>query len=69
MENSFWMVFVEGGYGPSFKHTTYESALTESMRLTEKLNKPAYVLQSVSKVQQEKFKITKMEPFADELPF
>jgi len=49
----FYMVFVEGSiYPPTLQHLTYEDAFTESQRLSKKENKRAYVMLSVSQVEQ-----------------
>jgi hypothetical protein len=49
----FYMVVVEGGlYPPKLKHETYEDAFEEMLRLSKKENKKAYVLISVTQVEQ-----------------
>lgn len=49
----FYMVVVEDGfYPPKLKHEKYEDAFQEMLRLSKKENKTAYVLISVTQVQQ-----------------
>lgn len=52
-EISFYMVVVENGvYPPKIKHETYEEALQECIRISKKENKKAFVLKSISQVEQ-----------------
>ena len=70
MEEQFFMIYVEGESSPTYKHTTYSSAITEAKRLTEQLNKPAFILTAVCKVEKVKFNITELKPInEDTLPF
>lgn len=49
----FYMVVVENGvYSPNMKHDKYEDAFQEMLRLSKKENKKAYVLISVTQVEQ-----------------
>ena len=49
----FYMVFVEDSvYPPKLKHEKYEDAFQEMLRLSKKENKKAYVLSSVTQVEQ-----------------
>lgn len=49
----FYMVVVEDGvYPPKQKHENYEDAFHEMLRLSKKENKKAYVLISVTQVEQ-----------------
>ena len=49
----FYMVVVEDGvYPPKLKHENYEDAFQEMLRLSKKENKKAYVLISVTQVEQ-----------------
>jgi hypothetical protein len=49
----FYMVVVEGStHPPQTKHEKYEDAFLEMLRLSNKENKKAYVLQSVTQVEQ-----------------
>lgn len=52
-EQKFYMVWLEDSiYPPKQKHEIYEKAFEESLRLSKKENKTAYVLMSVTKVEQ-----------------
>lgn len=44
MNTKFFMVFVEGGDNPVFKHLSYISAWEEAKRLAKKTKKSTYVL-------------------------
>jgi hypothetical protein len=49
----FYMVVVEGGiYPPNIKHENYDDAFEEMLRLSKKENKKAFVLVSVTEVEQ-----------------
>ena len=49
----FYMVVVEEGIcPPKYKHLNYKDAFDECLRLSQKLNKKAYVLLSVTEVEQ-----------------
>ena len=49
----FYMVVVEDGiYPPKLKHERYEDAFKEMLRLSKKENKKAYVLISLTQVEQ-----------------
>lgn len=51
--NPFYMVIVEDGvYPPKLKHEKYDDAFQEMLRLSKKENKKAYVLISVTQVEQ-----------------
>ena len=51
-EQKVYMVWVEDSiYPPKQKHDNYESAFEESLRLSKKENKTAYVLIAVTKVE------------------
>ena len=43
-EMGFYMVFMEGGNTPAYKHTEKESAIKEAKRLAEKHRKKTYLL-------------------------
>lgn len=58
----FYMVVVEGSiYPPTVKHETFDEAFHESLRLSKKENRIAYVLKSITKVQQIPY-VTKLKP-------
>ncbi|HEY5590647.1 MAG TPA: hypothetical protein VIK55_06475 [Paludibacter sp.] len=66
--SEFYMVFVEGEHTPTFKHSLYDSALTEAKRLTEKTSKTSYVLGTIVSVKlPEKFIIDDVN--VSQLPF
>ena len=49
----FYMVFVEDSpYPPKLKHQTYDDAFSEMLRLSKKENKKAYILVSITQVEQ-----------------
>lgn len=49
----FYMVVVEDSvYPPKKKHENYEDAFTEMLRLSKKENKKAYILISLTQVEQ-----------------
>jgi phosphoribosyl 1,2-cyclic phosphodiesterase len=49
----FYMVVVEDSiYPPKEKHEKYEDAFQEMLRLSKKENKKAFVLQSITQVEQ-----------------
>lgn len=49
----FYMVVVQGAfYPPEKQHETYEDAFNECLRLSKKENKKAFVMLSVSQVEQ-----------------
>lgn len=64
---SFFMVVVDGGESPKYKHPNFDSAQTEAKRLAKITGRPAYVLQSILKVELSEFVLTAMD--CNELPF
>lgn len=62
MNETFWMIYVEGENPPRFKHYSHESALAEAKRLAELTGKPAYILVTDTKVELDKFKLTSLNP-------
>ena len=68
-ENAFFMVFVESGNTPAFKHPTLEDAEREAKRLAESTGKKAYVLCSMKSFEMSKFTVRDCRPFDDGLPF
>ena len=62
MKQTFWMIYVEGGNAPTYKHTSYESALAEAKRLAEITQKPTYILVTDTCVELDKFKLTCLNP-------
>ena len=63
----FWMVFVEGGNYPKYKHISEESALTEAKRLAELTGKEVFILTTTKVVSLKKFDIIDLT--CEELPF
>lgn len=66
--NTFYMVYLEGGNSPEFKHRTLEDAEQEAKRLSKLLKKRAYILVTVKSFELNEFKIEDCRPDAD-LPF
>ena len=67
-KDAFWMIYVEGGGSPTYKHTTWESVETEAKRLAKQLpGKKVYILGSVVSYQVNEFIIEDCK--ADDLPF
>ena len=60
--NTFYMVYVQDGNAPTYKHPTLESAEQEAKRLTQLLNKPAYVLCSIKCIELNVYNITDLRP-------
>ena len=50
MENTFYMVYVEGEQTPTHRHGLIDTAINEAKRLTEKTGKKAYVLGTIKMV-------------------
>lgn len=65
-EKGFYMVYLEGGDNPKFKHLSKLSAETEAKRLAKLTGRKAYILASVYAIEYTEFKTTPTEP---ELPF
>lgn len=65
MNKTFWMIYVEGGHTPTYKHSTYESAMAEAKRLAELTNKPAYILVTDTMVELDKFRLTSLNPLEE----
>lgn len=42
----FWMVYLENGNNPTFRHNSVESAAKEAERLTRQTGRRAFVLES-----------------------
>lgn len=70
MENNyFFMVYVENGSVPSYKHETLASAETEAKRLSKKLGQKAFVLATLKSFEVNEFTINDCRPETEELPF
>ena len=71
-KDAFFMVYLEGGRGPEYRHETYVSAATEAKRLARKFGRKAYVLTTVRSYQTMEFHEEDLMPSMeeiDELPF
>lgn len=67
---SFYMVFVEDGNSPSFRHANSDSAENEAKRLSKLLNKKAWVLCTIKSIRPpDEFIIEDCRPDNDDLPF
>ena len=62
MPNGFYMVYLEGGRTPAYKHESQESAEAEARRLAEAHNKTAFVLKTVKSVACNKFIEQDLDP-------
>ena len=67
-KETFYMLYAEHCDTPTFKHTTYESALTEAKRITVTLKVPVYILEARQRVSKVEYTITDLTK-EDELPF
>lgn len=68
------MIYLDGGQGPTFRHTTFGSAEIEAERLSKETGQRAFILKAIAKVQFNQFVKTKIdgsqkEDFTDDLPF
>jgi|GEM_PF-3529299 hypothetical protein len=67
MEETFWMLYAEGGGAPHFKHGTKQQAEKEAKKLAVNLEKRIYILQAITSIEYiNPFKIKKL---GDDLPF
>ncbi|GAB2552777.1 hypothetical protein GCM10027189_38980 [Rufibacter soli] len=71
MNNGFYMVYLEGGQGPTYQHPNRESATKEAKRLAKQIGRKAYVLCSIESVELNEFKHEKLVPqdIDPDLPF
>lgn len=70
-EIGFYMIYLEHGGAPSYKHGTYERALEEAKRLSRTHNRKAYILKTKTSVNiKPEYDVLKMaKPDEDSLPF
>ncbi|MBE6337656.1 MAG: hypothetical protein E7068_02490 [Lentimicrobiaceae bacterium] len=72
-EKGFYMVFMEGGNTPAYKHAEKESAIKEARRLAETHKKKTYLLATVTSFEYDCIKIKEANPcdlrIEDALPF
>lgn len=67
-KETFYMLYAENQAMPTFKHTTYDSALTEAKRLSETLQLKIFILEARQSIKSTKFEIITLQK-EDELPF
>ena len=67
MKPAFYMVFVDGGNSPSYRHSTPEGAETEAKRLAELTGKKTWTLCTIKSFELTKFKVEDCRP-DDDLP-
>ena len=60
-KETFYMLYAENQAMPTFKHTTYESALTEAKRLSEALGVKIYILEARQSVKSARFEIITLQ--------
>lgn len=65
----FYMIYLEGGNNPTFKHSTFESADIEAKRLAKKYGRKAYILSTLKSVEIDVFKEIDCRPNDCEMPF
>lgn len=68
VNQTFFMVYVEDGTSPTYKHITLEAAETEAKRLSKMLGKKAWVLCTLKSFQIVEFEVKDCRPEL-ELPF
>lgn len=70
MKQTFYMVYVDQQLSPTHRHATYNLALEEAKRLSEKTGYAAWVLEAVTKIQKIHFQIEELvDRTPDTLPF
>jgi hypothetical protein len=65
----FYMIYVEGGNSPTYKHDSYESASKEAYRLAGTTGKEVFILSAVASCKKEIINIGARKPEDDDLPF
>lgn len=72
-ENGFYMVFMEGGNTPAYKHAEKEGAIKEARRLAETHKKKTYLLATITSFEYDCIKVQEASPhdliIEDEYPF
>ena len=66
---TFFMVFMEYGHTPTFKHETYESACNEAQRLSRLHKKKTWVLCTLKSYEIVEFHEKDCRPEIEDLPF
>lgn len=69
MKETFYMVYVQDGNTPTYKHSNIEDAEKEAKRLAKLLNKKAFILCSLKSFELNEFVIQDHRPDGDDLPF
>jgi hypothetical protein len=65
----FYMIYVEGGNSPTYKHDSYESASKEAYRLAGTTGKEVFILSAIASCKKEIINIGARKPEDDDLPF
>ncbi len=65
----FYMIYVEGGNSPTYKHDSYESASKEAYRLARTTGKEVFILSAIASCKKEIINIGARKPEDDDLPF
>jgi len=65
----FFMVYLQDGQTPTFRHSTIDGAEQEAKRLSKQFGKKAWVLCSLKSFEIVEFKVEDCRPEIDDLPF
>jgi len=65
----FYMIYVEGGNSPTYKHDSYESASKEAYRLAGTTGKEVFILSAIASCKKEIINMGARKPEDDDLPF
>ena len=65
----FYMIYVEVGNSPTYKHDSYESASKEAYRLAGTTGKEVFILSAIASCKKEIINIGARKPEDDDLPF
>ena len=65
----FFMVFVEGGESPTYRHFVQERAEEEAKRLAKLTGKQVFVLCSLKSFEVNEFLVKDYRPSVSDLPF
>ena len=71
MNNSFYMIYVEGCNSPTYKHDSFILAEHEALRLAELTGKETFILCSLKSLKKQKIVTKDLRPDREdlELPF
>lgn len=64
----FFMIYLEDGGAPTYKHESLASAEQEARRLAKKTGRKAYILGTIKSIQLNEFIVVDMKS-EEELPF